>query len=421
MMNINMWSRLWQAFDPLFKFRDIARIEYIYVPREVPIASSLAQQIETIGRDAKAVLTGQRGSGKSTELGKVFQILDEKYFVVWLDAETTMDLFNVNHLEILIGATAAMYKTAKDKGIELDEGPLNRIANSLNRVIQRRVKDIEFSAPKLIQMIGVSFRFGLSSETVKEIDVEPEVSEILGYIEEAIEEVNNKTGYLPLWIIDGLDRIDELNIAQRIFAESRLLAKPSCPIIYTIPFELFHSPHFQRVRFHFSVTREIPNLTLFDRESGKFSPNNFPKSYNFLKEIAHRRLSWANTPDLIDEQALELLIEGCGGVIREFIYLVQYALGEAQSQDKVRVDITDAERAIERTRREKIKGLREEAIKVLCRIYQEKPDILPSIDIKESLLSELIQNLYILYYEDGGQWYWIHPILKEFLNEKCKK
>jgi len=74
---------------------------------------------------------------------------------------------------------------------------------------------------------------------------------------------------------------------------------------------------------------------------------------------------------------------------------------------------------IERVRREKIRGLTKERLDILCQIYKESPSVLPS-EIREGLHFELLQNLYILYYENKEPWYFIHPVLESFIKTQCQ-
>jgi len=211
----DIWTRVYRVFESL-RPPPVEELERFYAERQVPIAHEIAEAIRMSQGDVKVVLTGQKGSGKTTELMWVAQKLKEEFFPVWLDVESRLNIFNVNHLEVLIGATATMFKTAEEKGITLDKTPLDRITETINKVTRKRGLSLELS-------------------------------------------------------------------------------------------------------------------------------------------------------------------------------------------------------------REKIKGLDPERLRFLCRIYEEKPPVLPSEGIREEVRSELQAALYILYYEDGGQWYWTHPVLEDFLEEQCPK
>ncbi|MBI4482265.1 MAG: hypothetical protein HY652_05170 [Acidobacteria bacterium] len=412
----DVWTRVYRVFDPLRP--PVGELERFYADRPVSIADQIAEAIRMSHGDIKLVLTGQKGSGKTTELIRVVGALKDEFFPVWLDVESRLNILNVNHLEILIGATAMMYKTADEKGIVLDRGPLDRITETINKVTRKRGASLDLSTPKLLEMAVGALKLGLSWETVREINVEPEVSDILASISESIACLQERTGYLPLWIVDGLDKV-EFEIAKRIFAESSLLAQPPCSVIYTVPFALFHSPQFHVATGFFSATasREVPNVLLFTRDEGA----SVKEGYDFFQELVNKRLEMGQAEGFIESQALKWLIHKSGGVVRELIYLVQEADQEARHRRIERIDATCAQRAIERYKRQKIKGLDSKWLSFLCRVYKEKPTLLPSEGISEDIRSELQAALYILYYEDGGQWYWTHPVLEDFLKEQCPK
>ncbi|MBN1352841.1 hypothetical protein JXJ21_25860 [candidate division KSB1 bacterium] len=364
----------------------------------------------------KAVVTGQPGSGKSTELSRIAQILEHEFFIVWLNVDSQLDIFSVNHLEVLIAAFASMYKIAHRLGLTITKKPLEKVVETVNKVTSKKGFALDLTTPKLLDMAGITFKFGLNWETVREINVEPEISDLLAYIDDGIEALKDQTGYCPLWIIDGLDKV-EYNMARYIFAESRLLAYPSCIILYTVPFALFHSPHFQRIRNYFSGTasRELPNIL---PDNGEV-PGDTSERRSFFEQLTENRLVSARAAGFIENQALKLMIGKCGGIIREFIYLVQYATQEARRMKLKKIDSTLALRAIERMKREKMRGLTQERVNLLCKLYHDRPKVLPGDSTSEKILFELLQNLYILYYENGESWYWTHPILNDFFEQEC--
>lgn len=47
------------------------------------------------------LVTGHRGSGKSSELARLAEAMAPDFFVVWLDVEKNTDIFSVNHIEVL--------------------------------------------------------------------------------------------------------------------------------------------------------------------------------------------------------------------------------------------------------------------------------------------------------------------------------
>lgn len=100
--------------------------------------------------------------------------------------------------------------------------------------------------------------------------------------------------------------------------------------------------------FFATASREVPNVLLFTRDGTPVE-----EDCQFFEGVVNKRLKIADAEGFIEPQALRALIQKSGGVIREFIYLVQYADMEAR---RLR---------IERYKREKIKGLDSERLRFL--------------------------------------------------------
>jgi len=79
----DIWTRVYRVFEPLRP--PVEELERFYVERQMPIADQITEAIQMSQGDIKLVLTGQRGSGKTTELMWVTQKLKEEFFPVWLD------------------------------------------------------------------------------------------------------------------------------------------------------------------------------------------------------------------------------------------------------------------------------------------------------------------------------------------------
>lgn len=166
----DIWTRIYRIFEPLRPPPE-GTLERFYVERQLPIADHIVEAIQMSQGDVKVVLTGQMGSGKTTELRWAAQKLEQEFLPVWLDVQSHLDIFNVNHLEILIAATATMYKTVEDKGITLNTAPLDRITETINKVTRKRNLILDLSTPKLLEMVGGSFKLGLNWETARDINV----------------------------------------------------------------------------------------------------------------------------------------------------------------------------------------------------------------------------------------------------------
>jgi hypothetical protein len=86
----------------------------------------------------KALLTGHRGSGKSSELMRTGQDLVHDFFVVWFDAEQSL-ADTATHLEVLLGMGLAVHAAARAAGLN----PADQLANDLVRSLAKFVRKYE--------------------------------------------------------------------------------------------------------------------------------------------------------------------------------------------------------------------------------------------------------------------------------------
>lgn len=102
--NPDRWEKAYNIFDPL-KPLVTSKDLRMYIERKGGFAKKLAGNIRKSGRPLKIVVSGQGGSGKSTEIAKTAEFLGKDYFTALLDVTQLFDIHNVNYVEILVGIT----------------------------------------------------------------------------------------------------------------------------------------------------------------------------------------------------------------------------------------------------------------------------------------------------------------------------
>jgi len=108
-MSEELWTKTFRIFDPLKPLAG-EELRELYVGRKGAFAPWLADHIRLSETPFKVVVSGQLGNGKSTKLAKAEELLKEEYFTARLEVERLFDIHNVNHVEVLIGIGALLYK-----------------------------------------------------------------------------------------------------------------------------------------------------------------------------------------------------------------------------------------------------------------------------------------------------------------------
>ena len=180
-------------------------------------------------------------------------------------------------------------------------------------------------SPTLIQTVKdiakehLPFRFtsGTNTQVVRKLEVEPQVETIVDVLNEIIDDVQSKTDRFLVLLVDGLDKLRDTDVISLNFLEKKFLNGPRCSVLYTGPLDLYYSPQFGEVRTRFSIL-PFSHIKLHDRDNAMEQDE---QGYTFMRNVVHRRLaSLGLRPETaIAPEALELLIQGSGGVMRDLI------------------------------------------------------------------------------------------------------
>lgn len=430
-MDTRIWDVVIEGFNPWRPTWDGNAVREWYVERhDRPLVPLMRELLASRAYPLKAIVTGHRGSGKSWALAHLAlnpEVAD-RFLVVWLDVERSADIFNVNHVEILFLMGVAAFKAAQDLGFQPERKYVEALVDSLTTLVREETRDERFGIDlgevlKSIIAIGLGatavgagpvgaavagaaalfgrlFTLGLSSETVRRIEVRPRIAEILVRLNDLIDHIRQTAGRPLLLMVDGLDKI-ELEQARTVFAESRILQEPACSIIYTAPILLYYSPDLASARQLFA-TYEFPNVRLFHRQNREQRDE---QGYEFLREVVRTRLRKLELdPDeRIEPAALDELVAMSGGVVRELIHLVHDAALVAQVNGEARIGETVARKAIYRLRRQYSAALSLPYLEELKQVHETgRPT-------GTEICDKLLQNLYILSYANDALWYAVHP------------
>ncbi|NEO76708.1 P-loop NTPase fold protein [Moorena sp. SIO4G3] len=353
MCNVNYWRQAYQLFNPDQPLTTLEEIEDFYVQREDSPVKNVINTLQMEDQPVKFLLAGHRGSGKTTELRRIEQELGENYTVIWVDAATDLNRYNIGYAEVVVLIGMEVCRQAIQPGWLLNRNQrlLEALRNSLRTVSYRdqQMNAEQLELPDVFTRLGLILRRGFTRDITRSLNIGPDLNDIITRTNDIIQAAKTDCNQNLLIIVDGLDRQD-YGTAVKMFASS-LLTELECHIIYTIPISLRYSPSFRQPMESFQCL-DLYNLPVFecDRNSGPTStPNNLGR--DILKSVITKRLAKINETDLFTPDALDLLSEKSGGVIRDLIRLARTACQVAVKNKKEYVDTTIAQEAIQEERR----------------------------------------------------------------------
>lgn len=423
------WIAIHNAFDP-FEPVPPDKLDAWFVERPRSPLGALLTDLHPEKLPKRVILVGHPFSGKSTELTKLAAELAAQfdYFVVRINLEQNLDVERANPVEVIFLMGAAIYKVAQ---AELEAEPerqhLEALKQGLETLVQTHTANKDFTvnlgellgdlvcfgagllggppAERVAQAAIRPFRFisGTDVEVVRKLEVEPRVEAMVEHVNDLIEDVQLKAGRPLALIVDGLDKPRDEDIIALNFADKKFLADLACRVVYAAPMWVYYRPRFAGVRGRFPV-REFPNIKLHERDSRDQKDE---EGYQAMRQVVHRRLRdvGLEPEEVIDPQAMDLLIGSSGGIMRDLIRLVREAATNAEIAGKGRIGEGEAQKAVSDWRRQYQAQLTPRYRKVLeevGRTHQRTDD--PECD-------ELLQGNFVLSYLDGEVWYDVHSIL----------
>lgn len=365
----------------------------------------------TQGSYHQILLTGHRGSGKSTELLRLKQKLEKNgVFTIYLDAEEQLDINDINYLDVLLCIAKEIYHQLDEKNISLNEGLLNDlILWFADRVIEDKestdyqaaisakaeAKVPAFFVTLFARLTG-DIKAGSSRRETTRLVLEKEKSVFIQKLNDLIGDAKTsvtKAGHKDLvLIVDGLEKMpyrllaDSQSTHAHLFVHnSEQLKAPNCHIIYTVPISLIYSDN---QLDHFGMTEVIPMVKLND------------KGISDLKEVIAKR---ADISLLFqDPNAVEELIKISGGVMRDLIHLLR----ECSNTDEAKIRDEDINRAKKKLTFTYERLVKNNEIEALHFVDKEKRVT------GEKEYARLLNQRLVLEYYNGKRWADIHPAVR---------
>jgi KAP family P-loop domain len=329
----NPWRPL-PAGDPLY-------VNCQDVRGDDDITRSLGTSI-LVPSDTCHLYAGHRGNGKSTELLRLKQHLENKgCFVVYFDAEDAdIDTLDTQYTDILLSCTKHLtleIKGAYSKPI-LDwlKARWTSIRDFLDTEVELEKLTIEQQIGQLGKITS-SLKFNPSYRAEIRQKIEPHTIGLRDALNEFIRDAKKK---LPdgkkklVVIVDNLDRIipvqksDGRTNHDEIFIDrADQLRSLECSVIYTVPISLMYS----------SQAHELPNL--YDSNSNSILPmisvrkrngNVNPEGLDRMRAILQGRMKQCApdlqlVPDIFETQELvDSLCIMTGGYVRSLMVFMQH-------------------------------------------------------------------------------------------------
>lgn len=434
-------KRIYQSFDPE---APLPPGDSRYVPiysqdhHEDPVAR-LKTSIEWGGYQSVQLFSGYRGSGKTTELFRLKQELEDSgYYVLYSNASDYLNLSEPIAISDLVMILTGAFGEALDRefgGNSFHETWWRRFKDYLNNTsvaVTGATGSIEMDSPAKAVLGGLKTGLDIKAALKEASSFKTKLRELLenrlaelkkeadAMFEEGVKKIKNYQGAKfkgVVFIFDQLEQLrgtasNELEILQsveKIFA-SHLpkLQFPHVHSIYSVP------PWLKFVLNGAHEVEVLPSYRLWENRPKRAKDQ---AGYGCLRKMISLRIHPADPTLLFGAEAdgkMDRLIEMSGGHFRDLFRLVREVVMQLHTQrggPPVEAQlVTDA---INRVREHYLPISDEDAERLSLVERNRKIGLKTTSAAETATISRLLDLHMILYFSNGEEWYDIHPLLRE--------
>ena len=381
------------------------------------------------------LVTGQRGTGKSTELLRLRNSLQDNGYVVfyinmldYLHASEPVEI-----TDFLISSCIGLAREAEEVyGLkQLQESYWQRLRNFFKAI---RLEKVNIEAEALGVKFGVDLANNLRIDDVFKRRLQEAsrghirqlVEDAHGFVAELVKAVRVKLAkpdQQVAFIIDSFEQIRghygnavqvHDSIVRMFTTYGRNLQLPMLHTVITIPPYLSSAaPNVARVLGSMPVI-SLPSIHVRKRQCAEVDE----KGIRIMQHIIKRRTPEAKA--IFNDAGLRELAIASGGDLRDFFGLVRSSLVIAGTGLTVELPILlpVMQRAKEQLQRSML-PINDQAVQWLAKVHVTAQAELPESD-KLPELAELFDNNLIINYRNGDDWYGIHPLVMDYVLERQK-
>jgi hypothetical protein len=377
------------------------------------------------------LMTGHKGSGKTTELNRVSSQLNggvdgKKVFVSTLFAQRWLDIEDVQPEDLVLQIVRQLVADLRDAGIDLGERRFTSFFRSVwERVQKARLETAEVGIDPL------KFSFALKDFPTARDDFRgilrgqlPTVFDLVNndLLPVARERLKEAHGYDDvLLIVDDLDKIPQkvlgdqgLTNHENLFLDNAATLRAiNCSLLLTIPIELAYSPAQGRLRDDYGAAIvTVPLISIVDRDGKPI-----PQGEDALIEILGRRARRAFGDEggdaalaagqvFADRELLLRVIRLLGGHVRGLLVMLTELLDWVEN---LPLGQETVDRYVTRAAKDLARGLFASDKEILGQVLRTRG---PAEDPR---FFDLLRNHYVFAYEAGADeyWYGLNPLMGE--------
>jgi hypothetical protein len=398
----------------------------LYDPEEDPVLA-LMEGVQFSPGESTQLLSGYRGSGKSTELRRLRRYLEgDRYAVVLIDIEDYLNTAApVDIVDFLLALVAAFEEASP--AVAKNKGLLTRLGKILARI---RVDDTTVKVPGSILEFKLSLKSspaftnqlrgylaGSLGELVKD------VRELVGELVKAILTANAAATEVVLLVDSGehfrgtlsTDADVQASVENLFFNQADNLQFAGLHVVYTVPPYLKTRVGGAAGKYRPGTPLQvIPAVKVRTRDGDEHE-----LGLASLTTLVERRGDWKFLLGG-DGTALRQIELKSGGHLRDLIRLLQEVIRRSLRVEELPTPQRVVTGAIDQIAREFL-PLADDDAQALWRVHGDHDSPMESIAGGLTTLSRFLDTHLLLCYRNGREWYDVHPLIVDDVRQQAER
>ncbi|WP_445175795.1 ATP-binding protein [Microcoleus sp.] len=420
-------TNLYNAFDPFYPLPagDPQYVDCREVRGDGDIIEDLGRKIKLSQRMTCQLYAGHRGAGKSTELLRLQEYLQNQgCFVVYFAADDQdINPEDTEYTDILLACTRHLLESLRNANSK----PLRDwMRDRWEDVKDLALTEVSFETLSLESQIAQFAKLTANVRTVPSLrqqirdKINPHTTTLIDalneFIVDAKKNLPDKSSQLAV-IADNLDRIvpfsqdgKRSNLDEIFLDRTEQLKALDCHVIYTIPISMVYSNRATELINNYNDPQVLP-MIMVQNPDGSTNEAGLAK----IKELIEKRVKQVNPNQSLEtglfdsRETLERLCLMSGGHVRNLLLMMQEAITRTED---LPITAKAAQRAITQARDVYRRTPEEGEWQILAKVSQTQR-ILNDEQHRNLLFSRCI--LEYRYYDEDGEmqpWYDVHPLIK---------
>jgi hypothetical protein len=383
----------------------------------------IATEIDWQGGGGVNLFTGQRGTGKSTELMRLKRTLEAQGCSVFFANMTDYMLMSkpVEISDFLISMCGAMSEqvaaryAGKSPG---DRSYWERLIGFLQTEVQIEQVGVKVTGVDLKASLTHDPSFKERVQAALRGHIAAIVKQAHAFLADAVafvREQEKKPARKVVLIVDSVEQLrgsgpEAMQVFESVrslfFGHAESLRVPLLHVVYTVPPYLsVLAGSAAGALMGGAVTRRLVSVHVFKDRSREPDPQGLAA---MRAVVARRSPGW---DQVLQPAALDRLALASGGDLREFFRLVRACLPAVRDDAELPLAF-DAVAAAENVARGEMLPIPQDQLSWLKRIGHTHDTCLAT-DAHLPLLAQFLDGRLVLNYRNGSDWYDVHPLLRE--------